>query len=145
MLHNAPMYSYIPAQDAARARRFYEEKLGFKPGREAAGGVTCESGNGTGCFLLPVSDPEPPYLAGEPGVLTGRGHRRGCRRAEGAWREVRGVPHAGGGQERHLGRWSRRGCMVQGHGRKHHGAGPECRSSAGVRSDVDRRTKRRQP
>jgi predicted enzyme related to lactoylglutathione lyase len=33
MLQNSPMYSYLPATDVARARQFYEEKLGFKPGR----------------------------------------------------------------------------------------------------------------
>ena len=39
MLQDAPMYSYIPAKDVARARKFYEEKLGFKPKEETAGGV----------------------------------------------------------------------------------------------------------
>lgn len=51
MLQNAPMYSYIPAKDVARARKFYEVKLGFKPGRETAGGVIYEFGKGTACFL----------------------------------------------------------------------------------------------
>lgn len=51
MLQDAPMYSYIPAKDVARARKFYEETLGFKPGRETAGGVTYEFGKGTACFL----------------------------------------------------------------------------------------------
>jgi len=54
MLQNAPMYSYIPAKDIARARRFYEEKLGFKPKQELAGGVAYEFGNGTACFLYPT-------------------------------------------------------------------------------------------
>jgi len=54
MLQNAPMYSYIPAKDVARARKFYEEKLGFKPGRETAGGVVYEFGKGTACFLYPT-------------------------------------------------------------------------------------------
>ena len=31
MLQSQPMYAYIPAQDVARARRFYEGKIGFKP------------------------------------------------------------------------------------------------------------------
>jgi catechol 2,3-dioxygenase-like lactoylglutathione lyase family enzyme len=48
------MYSYIPATDVARARRFYEEKLGFKPSRELAGGVDYEFANGTACFLYPT-------------------------------------------------------------------------------------------
>ena len=54
MLQNAPMYAYIPAQDVARARRFYEEKLGFKPGAEIAGGVVYEFARGTSCFLYPT-------------------------------------------------------------------------------------------
>jgi catechol 2,3-dioxygenase-like lactoylglutathione lyase family enzyme len=54
MLQKSPMYSYIPVQDVARARRFYEEKLGFKPGREVAGGVTYEFAGGTACFLYPT-------------------------------------------------------------------------------------------
>jgi len=54
MLLNAPMYSYIPAKDVARARKFYEEKLGFKPKRETAGGVVYEFGKGTACFLYPT-------------------------------------------------------------------------------------------
>ena len=54
MLQKSPMYAYIPAADVARARRFYEEKLGFKPGREVAGGVTYEFAGGTACFLYPT-------------------------------------------------------------------------------------------
>ena len=54
MLQNAPMYAYIPAKDVARARRFYEEKLGFKPGQEIAGGVVYQFAKGTSCFLYPT-------------------------------------------------------------------------------------------
>jgi catechol 2,3-dioxygenase-like lactoylglutathione lyase family enzyme len=54
MLQQSPLYAYIPARDVARARRFYEEKLGLKPGRELAGGVTYEFGKGTACFLYPT-------------------------------------------------------------------------------------------
>jgi len=54
MLQNAPMYAYIPAKDVARARQFYEEKLGFKPKQETAGGVVYECGQGTACFLYPT-------------------------------------------------------------------------------------------
>ena len=54
MLRNFPCYSYVPAKDVARARRFYEEKLGFQPKDEAAGGVFYEFGNRTGCFLYPT-------------------------------------------------------------------------------------------
>jgi predicted enzyme related to lactoylglutathione lyase len=54
MLQNAPMYSYIPAKDVARARKFYEEKLGIRPKQETAGGVVYEFGNGTACLLYPT-------------------------------------------------------------------------------------------
>ena len=54
MLQNAPMYSYIPAKDVPRARKFYEEKLGFTPREELAGGVTYAFGDHTACFLYPT-------------------------------------------------------------------------------------------
>jgi predicted enzyme related to lactoylglutathione lyase len=54
MLQKSPMYSYIPAKDVKRARRFYEEKLGFKPKEEVAGGVAYEFGDRTACFLYPT-------------------------------------------------------------------------------------------
>jgi predicted enzyme related to lactoylglutathione lyase len=48
------MYAYIPAEDLGRARTFYEQKLGFKPGQATAGGVHYEFGRHTGCFLYPT-------------------------------------------------------------------------------------------
>jgi predicted enzyme related to lactoylglutathione lyase len=54
MLQHAPIYSYIPAKDIARARAFYEEKLGFKPKQELNGGVVYEFARGTACFLYPT-------------------------------------------------------------------------------------------
>jgi len=54
MLQNTPMYSYIPAKEVARARKFYEEKLGFKPREITAGGVVYEFAQGTACFLYPT-------------------------------------------------------------------------------------------
>ena len=51
MLQDAPMYAYIRARDVARARKFYEGKLSFKPKEETAGGVVYEFGKGTACFL----------------------------------------------------------------------------------------------
>jgi len=54
MLQDFPMYSYIPVADVDRARTFYEEKLGFKPKIETAGGVVYEFGGGTACFLYPT-------------------------------------------------------------------------------------------
>ncbi len=54
MLQRSPMYAYLPARDLARARRFYEEKLGFEPRSVEAGGVFYESGDGSACFLYPT-------------------------------------------------------------------------------------------
>jgi catechol 2,3-dioxygenase-like lactoylglutathione lyase family enzyme len=54
MLQNFPIYAYIPATDVARARRFYEEKLGLAPKEATASGVFYEFGEGTGCFLYPT-------------------------------------------------------------------------------------------
>jgi catechol 2,3-dioxygenase-like lactoylglutathione lyase family enzyme len=54
MLQKSPIFAYIPARDVARARRFYEDQLGFRPGREVGGGVTYECANGTACFLYPT-------------------------------------------------------------------------------------------
>lgn len=54
MLQGYPMYAYIPAKDLARARRFYEDRLGLKAGEETGGGVVYEFGQGTACFLYPT-------------------------------------------------------------------------------------------
>jgi len=54
MLQRFPLHAYIPAKDVARARRFYEDKLGFHPKEEVAGGVAYEFGDGTACFLYPT-------------------------------------------------------------------------------------------
>ena len=54
MLQDAPVYAYIPAKDLARARNFYEGKLGFKPKEVTAGGVTYGFAGETACFLYPT-------------------------------------------------------------------------------------------
>ena len=51
MLQQSPIYSYIPVKDLARARKFYEEKLGFSNGQERAGGVHYTCANGTAFFM----------------------------------------------------------------------------------------------
>jgi predicted enzyme related to lactoylglutathione lyase len=48
------MHAYLPAKDVARARKFYEEKLGFTPKEKVAGGVVYEFAEGTACFLYPT-------------------------------------------------------------------------------------------
>lgn len=54
MLQGFPLYTYLPAKDVARARRFYEDTLGFRPKQEIAGGVVYEFGDKTACFLYPT-------------------------------------------------------------------------------------------
>ena len=54
MLQQSPMHPYIPAKDMKRARQFYEQKLGFKPKQEIAGGVVYEFGDHTSCFMYPT-------------------------------------------------------------------------------------------
>lgn len=51
MLQDFPMYAYIPASDLARARQFYEQKVGLRAKEERNGGVVYEFGQGTACFL----------------------------------------------------------------------------------------------
>ena len=53
MLSTAPIVPYIPVRDVARARKFYEEKVGLKPKHEYAGGVVYECGNGSWVFMYP--------------------------------------------------------------------------------------------
>ena len=55
MLSNAPIRAYIPARDVARARSFYEQKIGLAPKEEFAGGVIYECG-GNEVFLYPTSN-----------------------------------------------------------------------------------------
>ena len=56
MLQDAPLYAYIPAFDVARARAFYEQKVGLTPKREIAGGVVYEFGRNTACLLYPTKN-----------------------------------------------------------------------------------------
>jgi predicted enzyme related to lactoylglutathione lyase len=51
MLQKSPMFAYLPVKDLARARQFYEQKLGFKPKRELMGGVIYEFAGATACFM----------------------------------------------------------------------------------------------
>ena len=48
------MFAYIPANDLARARRFYEGTIGLR-GEEVAGGVSYKFAGGTACFLYPAA------------------------------------------------------------------------------------------
>jgi predicted enzyme related to lactoylglutathione lyase len=56
MLQKSPVYAYAPASDMSRARKFYEQVLGFKPGKEVAGGVAYDCAGGTSFFLYPSAN-----------------------------------------------------------------------------------------
>jgi predicted enzyme related to lactoylglutathione lyase len=53
VLKNAPIVPYIPVSNVARARKFYEEKVGLTPKQEYAGGVIYECGKGSAFFMYP--------------------------------------------------------------------------------------------
>jgi catechol 2,3-dioxygenase-like lactoylglutathione lyase family enzyme len=54
MLKNAAIVPYIPVSNIARAREFYEKKIGLQPKEEYAGGVIYECGNGSWVFMYPT-------------------------------------------------------------------------------------------
>src|ERR1700752_1833862 len=56
MLQQSPMYVYLPAINVARARAFYEQKLGFRPYEKLAGGVIYKFEAGTAAFLFPTKN-----------------------------------------------------------------------------------------
>ena len=51
MLADALVHATLPAEDLDRAKRFYQEKLGFTPSQELPGGLFYELG-GSSRFLL---------------------------------------------------------------------------------------------
>ena len=55
MLQNSPIVPYIPASDVARARKFYEEKIGLVAKQEIAGGIVYECAGGSWIFLYESS------------------------------------------------------------------------------------------
>ena len=56
MLQRFPLYAYIPVKDLARARQFYEEKVGLEPKEEREGGIIYEFGGHTACFMYPTAN-----------------------------------------------------------------------------------------
>ena len=54
MFGNHRVFATIPATDMARARRWYEEKLGLKPESEIPAGAVYALGGGTGFLLYPT-------------------------------------------------------------------------------------------
>jgi len=53
MLKDARIVPYIPVANVARARTFYEEKIGLVAKEEYAGGVIYECGDGSWLFMYP--------------------------------------------------------------------------------------------
>ena len=53
MLKDARIVPYIPVANVARARKFYEEKIGLRAREEYAGGVIYECGDGSWVFMYP--------------------------------------------------------------------------------------------
>ena len=55
MLSDSPIRAYIPVSNLQRARKFYEEKVGLRPGEEYGGGVIYRCG-GTEVFMYPTGN-----------------------------------------------------------------------------------------
>ncbi|HYL55664.1 MAG TPA: VOC family protein [Gemmatimonadales bacterium] len=53
MLKSGRIIPYIPVANVARARKFYEEKVGLVAKEEYAGGVGYECGDGSWVFMYP--------------------------------------------------------------------------------------------
>ncbi len=51
MLQNSPIIPYIPVSDLQRARKFYEEVIGFTPTMETNGGIVYTCGGATEVFM----------------------------------------------------------------------------------------------
>jgi catechol 2,3-dioxygenase-like lactoylglutathione lyase family enzyme len=56
MLSDRRVYATIPAADIARAKQWYEAKLGLKPRGDEPMGAIYELGGGTGFLLYPTSN-----------------------------------------------------------------------------------------
>lgn len=66
MLTDRRVHSTIPAADLGRARRWYEERLGFVPIRELPGGLMYEAAEGTRFVIYPT-----PNAGQSPNTLMG--------------------------------------------------------------------------
>ena len=55
MLESATSHATVAVSDIGRARKFYEETLGFKPMDERSDGVRYQTGGGTWFLVYPSS------------------------------------------------------------------------------------------
>ena len=134
MLQKSPMYAYIPAKDVARARSFYEEKLGFKPKEETAGGVVYEFAGGTACFLYPTPNAGTSQASQAFWQVDDVEREVAELKARGVTFEEYDVPGMED-RERHRDRRRREGRLVQGQRGQHPGGRAEpltcsCRSAS---------------
>ena len=53
MLQNYPVATQLPASDFERAKKFYQETLGFNMAQEIEGGARFDAGNGTSFWVYP--------------------------------------------------------------------------------------------
>jgi catechol 2,3-dioxygenase-like lactoylglutathione lyase family enzyme len=53
MLQNFPVSAQLPASDLERAKKFYQETLGFTISQELQGGARLDAGNGTFFWIYP--------------------------------------------------------------------------------------------
>lgn len=66
MLTERRVHATIPAADLGRARRWYEERLGFTPIRELPGGLMYDAAEGTRFVIYPT-----PNAGQSPNTLMG--------------------------------------------------------------------------
>ena len=83
MLQTFPMHAYIPVKDIARARSFYEGKLGFKPKEEAEGGVPTLALDNARLRFVPDADGRGEGLGGIDLVATNRARALAAARERG--------------------------------------------------------------
>ena len=62
MLANSQVAAALPVEDLTRARKFYEEKLGFKPVESSSSGVLYRCGKGTCLFLYEAKNTKTEHI-----------------------------------------------------------------------------------
>ena len=63
MLASSPVAPTLPVKDLSRARKFYEDKLGFEPTEVSSSGVLYKCGKGTSLFIYEAKDMKATHIA----------------------------------------------------------------------------------
>src|SRR2546430_11794180 len=87
-LRSANAKAALPVEDLARARAFYEEKLGLTPSREVEGALFYEERRQR---VPALSDRGAALGTAHPDGLVREGHRGHRRGAQEPWRPLRGI------------------------------------------------------